>query len=341
MDLYSDDMNMDTMEIDLLKKTVAVEPLTNLNEYWKNSIPLGWDCLFMLPPWLGAWWPYFGRSRDTRLYVARQGDTIVGIAPLAVSGDTARIVSDSDLIDYSDFIIAPSKERVFFAALFECMMKENIRHIDMPRVRADSPTISYLQAYSPDGWEPSFAPVDVFYEMDLPDSWEGYLDSLSAKERHEIRRKIRRLDSFGQTGFRVISDRKDIPESMDSFIRLFRSNRIEKKEFMTGDRESFFRSLAVGMADAVFLKLFLLDIESVPVAATMCFEYGSSVYLYNNGYDLRFGHLSVGLLSKVFSIRESIRPGRTKFKFLRGSETYKGRLGGHPVSLLHCSARLK
>ncbi len=335
-------MNKDTIEIDLLKTTVAVEPLSNLNEYWKDSgRPLDWDCLFVLPPWLGAWWSYFGKDPETRLYVARQGDTIVGIAPLVVSGDMARLVSDTDLIDYSDFIIAPSKERVFFPALFEQMMRENIRYMDMPRVRADSSTISYLQAYSPDDWELSFAPVDVFYEMDLPETWEGYLDSLSSKERHEIRRKLRRLESAGRTGLRIISDSKDVPGGMDAFVKLFRSNRIEKKQFMTEDMESFFRSLAVGMADSGLLKLFFLDIDGVPAAVTMCFEYQSSVYLYNNGYDLRFSHLSVGLMSKVFSMRESIKLGRAKYNFLRGGETYKGRLGGRPVSLLHCGATLK
>jgi len=110
---------------------------------------------------------------------------------------------------------------------------------------------------------------------------------------------------------------------------------------MAEDVESFFRSLAVEMADAGLLMLSFLDLNDRPVATTMCFDYRSTVYLYNNGYDRHFGSLSVGFMSKVLSIQESIKRGRKKYNFLRGSEAYKGRLGGHPVRLYHCEAILK
>lgn len=326
----------------MIKGTLTVEPLTNLYSSWRDAgNALDWDCLFMLPPWLCSWWAYFGKAPETRLYVAQQDETIVGIAPLVVSGDTALLVSDSDLIDYSDLIIAPAKEREFFAALFEYLRREGISRINAPRVRADSATISYLQSYSSDDRDVSVSTVDVFYEMDLPDTWEGYLDSLSAKERHETRRKLRRLESAGRVSLRMIDDKKDVPDAMTIFSELFRSNKEQKTRFMTDDVESFFRALAVAMADAGLLKLFFLDLDDIPVAAVMCFDYHDTFYLYNNGYDRRFSHLSVGLMSKFFSIRESIRLGRGRYNFLRGGETYKGRLGGRPVSLLHCEVALK
>ncbi len=183
--------------------------------------------------------------------------------------------------------------------------------------------------------------MDLLYEMDLPDTWEGYLNLLSGRERHETRRKLRRLESAGHVGLRIIEEKSDVPAAMDAFIALFRSNRREKAQFMGGFAESFFRSLAVRMAEAGLLKLFFLDLNDAPAAAAMCFDYRSTVYLYNNGYDRRFSHLSVGLLSKVFSIRESIRCGRKRYNFLRGSEPYKRRLGGRPVKLHRCEVILK
>lgn len=330
-------MDKSTVETGTVAATVTIEPLTNLDKYWQDPGKLlEWNCLFVIPPWLCTWWRHFGKVTDIQLCVVREDSLIIGIAPLLIGQSSARLVSNTELMDYSDFIIASSKEKKFFSALFEYLGRQDIRRLDMPRVRADSGTISFLQAYAPEGWEVSFAPVDVFYEMDLPDTWEGYLDSLAAKERHETRRKLRRLESAGHVGLRVVHDRDKVPDAMDSFVELFRSNREEKMRFMTGDVELFFRALATAAADAGILKLFFLDLDGVPVAATMCFDYSSTVHLYNNGYDRRFSHLSVGLISKVFSIRESIKFGRAKFNFLRGSETYKGRLGGRPVSLLHC-----
>ena len=323
--------------------TVSVEPLHSLKGYRPDDgSPLEWDCLFMLPSWLGSWWSYFGEGAQTRLYVVKQSDEVLGVAPLAVTGDTARLISDNDLIDYSDFIVAPSREIEFFSILFDHLRREGVSRLHTGRVRADSTIFSRLQEYSTLlGCDVSSNPVDVLYEIDLTDTWEGYLDILSAKERHETRRKLRRLESAGRVGQRVIEDKKEVVHAMDAFISLFRSNRTEKVKFMAGDVELFFRSLAVEMADAGLLMLSFLDLNDRAVAATMCFDYRSTVYLYNNGYDRHFDRLSVGFMSKVLSIQESIKRGRKKYNLLRGSEAYKGRLGGHPVRLYHCEAILK
>jgi CelD/BcsL family acetyltransferase involved in cellulose biosynthesis len=183
--------------------------------------------------------------------------------------------------------------------------------------------------------------VDVLFEMDLPDTWEEYLDLLSGKERHETRRKLGRLESAGHVVLRVIEDKTDVSSAMGIFLALFRANRSEKAQFMTAAVESFFRSLAAAMAEAGLLKLFFLDLNDTPVAVTMCFDYNSTIYLYNSGYDRGLSHLSAGLLGMVFSIRESIRCGRKKYNFLRGSEPYKQRLGGYPVELHRCEVILK
>jgi CelD/BcsL family acetyltransferase involved in cellulose biosynthesis len=323
--------------------TVTIEPLHYLERYWQDSGSLlQWDCLFMLPQWLGVWWSYFGRGSNTHLYVVRQHDTPIGVAPLTVSGDTAALIGHSDLIDYSDFIVATSREQEFFSILFDHLRREGVHHLDMGRIRADSPAVSRLAECSPSlGCDISYKPVDVLYEMELPDTWEGYLARLSGGERHETRRKIRRLEGAGTVRLRVIEGKEDTLAAMETFVGLFRSNVKEKAQFMAGAVEPFFRSLAVSMADAGFLKLFFLDLDGIPAAGVMCFDYRSTVYLYNNGYDLQFRHLSVGILSKVFSIRESIVRGRTKYNFLRGMETYKRHLGGQPVTLYHCGVIIK
>ena len=128
---------------------------------------------------------------------------------------------------------------------------------------------------------------------------------------------------------------------MKTFLALFRSNRSDKAEFMNDRMDSFFRVLSVALNKARILKLFFLDFDERPVAATMCFNYQSTMYLYNNGYDKRFGSLSVGLLGKVLSIKESIHCGKKTYDFLKGSEVYKRRLGGQPVQLYRCLIELR
>ena len=88
------------------------------------------------------------------------------------------------------------------------------------------------------------------------------------------------------------------------------------------------------------LKLYFLDLDNRPIAATFCIDYRSTVYLYNNGYDADFRSLSVGLLSKILTIKAGIRDGRKVYDFLKGSEVYKKRLGAQPVKIYHCQVDL-
>jgi CelD/BcsL family acetyltransferase involved in cellulose biosynthesis len=95
------------------------------------------------------------------------------------------------------------------------------------------------------------------------------------------------------------------------------------------------------LAKEQILKLFFLDLNGLPVAAVMCFEYNSTMYLYNNGYDQRHRAVSVGLLSKVLNIKASIKRGIRKYDFLKGDEEYKHRLGGKQMPLYRCRITFK
>ncbi|MGE5238308.1 MAG: GNAT family N-acetyltransferase [Chloroflexota bacterium] len=317
--------------------------MDHIEHYWHDrDSPLDWTCVFTLPPWLGAWWSAFGQAHALHLCVARQEGSVIGIGPLMVTRDRASVIGSGDLTDYTDFIVAPGRGSDFFLALLKHLRQEGVSLLRLGRTRADSETLVQLKTLAGSlGFRLSCKPADVLYEMALPDSWEAYLDLLSGKERHEIRRKLRRLSNAGRITIRVVEERGAASTAMDAFITLFRSNLREKALFMTHATEHFFRSLADRMAESGILRLHFLDLDSVPVAATMCIDYQSTVYLYNNGYDDRYRHLSVGLLSKVLSIKESILRGRRRFNFLRGGEAYKQRLGGSPVLLLECEVLLR
>ena len=188
--------------------------------------------------------------------------------------------------------------------------------------------------------EVSCIPEDITLELDLPDSWDKFLAELTGKQRHEVRRKLRRLNDAGEINYRVVEDFEQVTAEMETFLALFGLSRSDKAAFMTNQMRYYFRLLAESMATANLLKLYFLEVDGTPAAAVMCFDYNSTIYLYNNGYDGRFSSLSVGLLSKVLTIKESIRRGKKKYDFLKGTEEYKYRLGGKPVPLYRCQVKL-
>jgi len=312
--------------------------LESVSSRWldtKNA--LEWHCLFVLPPWLGAWWRAFGAGSKPYLLEVRKGEDLIGFAPLRLKEGKASFVGDADVCDYLDFVIAPGTGTEFFRVLVEVLRKQGIRHLDLGPVRADSTVVTGLLPVAKEQQcGASLDREDVAYELALPATWEEYLGRLKGTERHEIRRKLRRLEEAARIEFRPVDDPQEVRHAMDAFLGFFGSSRADKAAFMTSQRARFFRSLAEAMAEAGFLRLSFLDLNAKTAAAVMCFRDDSTVYLYNNGYDNHFRSLSVGFLSKVLSIQEAIREGKRRFDFLKGSEAYKRRLGGSPVPLYRC-----
>ncbi len=324
--------------------TVTVETFESITSYWLNPVSsLNWDCLFVLPAWLRVWWDSFGGGLTPFLCsVTHRSGELIGIAPLVLHGDRTSFMGSPDVCDYLDFIVAPGRETEFLRVLIEYLKQQGVTHLDWQHVRQDSTVLTALTHIAKSlECEFSCRQEDVSLELDLPATWEEFLLSLTGKERHEVRRKLRRLDEAASIQFRFLEDTQEILSALDAFLLLFRMSRPEKAAFMTPRMTAFFRALAEAMAELKILKLSFLDLDGTPAAAALCFDYGSTTYLYNSGHEPRFRPLSAGLLGKVFSIRESIRRGRKKYDFLKGAETYKYRLGGRAVPLYRCQVELR
>ncbi len=322
---------------------ITEESLANLNSYWTDSRHnLNWGCIFALPGWLQVWWQVFGSGAELFLRALWQNETIIGIAPFLVKEKTVSFVGSSDVCDYLDFIVAPGKERDFFSALLDDLRTKGINQLDLNPVRHDSTVLTQLAAIARDrGYEVVCTLEDVSLELDLPSTWDEYLAILTTKQRHEVRRKLRRLSEAGKVDYHFVEDSAAVNNAMDTFLKMFTESRRDKATFMTARMESFFRSLADTMAEAGLLRLGILEVDTLPTAMIMCFDYNEKMYLYNSAYNPQYNSLSVGLLSKVLCIKDSIQRGRKRFDFLKGAEAYKYHLGGSEIPLYSCQITIK
>ena len=317
---------------------VQNETLESVAAYWQGGgHALTWHCPFVLPSWLSAWWPLAAEDWSPYVLSGHCQGQLAGIAPLMRKGHEARLIGDADVCDHLDVVVAPLHAEAFCRRLLDGLSRDGVRRVVLSPVRQDSSVMTHLVPMA----EARGARVHCTHQaklfaMSLPDSWENYLQRLSGKERHEIRRKLRRLDEAGRVTLRCVGHGEELPAAMQTFLALFRANRSDKATFMNDAMTAFFLRLAENLADDCLLKLYFLDLDDRPVAATLCIDDRSTVYLYNNGYDAAYQSLSIGLLSKVLTIKASIGDGRQTYDFLKGSEAYKRRLGGQPVNLHHC-----
>jgi len=320
-----------------MKSQFSLESFDSIYDTWKklhNNSQIA--PIFSSPEWSKVWWQQFGSGSKLHLGSVRQGGKTIGIAPLLVNGNVVSFIGGSDVCDYLDFVVAPGSEDSFFRELLDSLKAEGINRLDMAPLRPDSTVRTRLTNMAPNQkWQVSCSPEDVTVELNLPSSWEEYLQLLSGKQRHELNRKLRRLNEEGDLNHRTGTDANE--NDIDTFLRLFRDSRQDKAAFLTPQMESFFRSIARAMAEQKLLRLNILELDKKPMAATMCFDYRDTVYLYNSGYEPDYGWLSVGVISKALCIKDSIERHKKRFDFLKGAEAYKYHLGGQELPLYNCS----
>jgi CelD/BcsL family acetyltransferase involved in cellulose biosynthesis len=177
----------------------------------------------------------------------------------------------------------------------------------------------------------------------LPTSWDEYLARLDRKERHELRRKMRRAEQGSEPiRWRITSGEETLDADLDAFITLLIQSRPDKAAFMTDTMRCFFHTVGHAAQRAGWLQLAFLEVNGAKAAANMDFDYNNRIMVYNSGLDPReFQWLSPGIVLMGNLIQHAIEHKRTIFDFLRGDEDYKYRLGGQDTRIyrLHIERR--
>ncbi|UCD32359.1 MAG: GNAT family N-acetyltransferase, partial [Desulfobacterales bacterium] len=209
--------------------------------FLEEGLGLGWDCLFVLPIWLKTWWDVFGPGNGPDILAGYRQGKLIGIAPLRVNKRTATFIGTENVCDYQDMIVTSDDHQAFFAAILLYLKSHGVRFLELGAVRHDSVSLTgFSNTAEQMGYAAICDQVTIGYEMALPRSWDSYLYMLGGKQRHEIRRKLRRLDEAGDVRHRVVKRPDEIPENMDTFLSLFSASREDKSEFMTDQMASFF-----------------------------------------------------------------------------------------------------
>lgn len=307
----------------------------NLQEEWEKLLPFTeTDNLFLNPRWQRVWWETLGGKSELHLLSISTETEIIGIAPMAVNNDEFSFLGGTDLFDYHDFVVRKDREEEFFRNLMEHLNTQTWGKISLPSLPQQSPTLSFIPEFAKiQGWNCEITKEDVSPGITLPEDWESYLLKLTKKDRHELRRKYRRLYNTANPTHTACLDKEAIDACMDDLFHLMRLSHEEKRGFLTEERESFFRAISKEMASVNQLGLYFMEVDGIKAAGVLCFDYKNKRYLYNSGFNPIYSKLSVGLLMKATTLHDAISSGFNYFDFLRGDEDYKYDLGGMDTQL--------
>ena len=235
-----------------------------------------------------------------------------------------RLLGGVDISDYLDLLAESGRENEVWAALLAS--RPPTRPIwDLHSIPAASPTVQRLPGLAAEhGIDVTVAVEERCPILELPTTWETYLAGLSGKHRHELLRKMRRLEREVPDARAVgLGSRTEVESRFDDFLTLHRQSRVGKARFMDERMEAFFRRVAGLLADAGGFRLWFLDAPGGPLASFLTLEWDGTVGLYNSGFRPEAASLSPGLVLLAHVVRDAIERGCRRFDFLRGEERYK------------------
>ena len=170
-----------------------------ISDEWEEILPSTWtNEIFLTPTWQNIWWDNFGNESSLHLFALKEGSRLVGIAPLAKHEGTLTFIGGSDLFDYHDFVVVIGEEELFYRKLVDLIQDIGFEFLDLKSIPEKSPTLPLMGKYLREiDVKVDIHEEDVTPFLKLQGTWEQYLASLKKKNRHEINRKLRRLESSG------------------------------------------------------------------------------------------------------------------------------------------------
>jgi CelD/BcsL family acetyltransferase involved in cellulose biosynthesis len=315
--------------------TTRVSNFDDLRQVWDNLHHQSQACsVFTSYSWQTTWWACFGNQAELQLLGIWENDVLRGIAPLMQYEGWISFIGGRAVSDVLDFIAYPGYEERVAAAVADYLSRKSWNGICLRGLQASSPSIrAFKLAAEQMGAKDALEAEEVSPVSELESSWDAQLATMSKKDRHELRRKIRRLDASASWRWYCISGSDTTSQELDDFLRLMRLSATEKACFMTSRMEQFFRAAMRPLLDMQIAYMYFLEVDNKRVSATICFDQCDELWLYNSGFDPAYSSLSVGLLLKALCLKDAIERGKRRFDFLRGAEPYKYDLGAHDQPL--------
>jgi CelD/BcsL family acetyltransferase involved in cellulose biosynthesis len=270
---------------------------------------------------------------DALTHTTMRHGTDVELTPVEPTA-TAVFFGASYHADYATILGTPADFPAIAAAVAEHLADSGDRRrwdvVDLRRLRCGDPAAEALAgAFGAreiaEGWTLNLEREDVCPVVHLPadTTIDDYVATLGKKERHEIRRKVRRAEAAGEV---TLEDSADPLADLEAFIELHQ---------MRWGSEGLFPDTPGGAQSRVFFRrLFELDgadgprltfltVGSRRIAAGIHFETADGLMYYNAGLDPAARDLSPGVLMVYAYMQRALAASKLRVDFMRGNEPYK------------------
>ena len=306
--------------------------------------------LTLAPEWLLTWQQIYGsqQGRQLRLALFRDGDRLVGLAPLSRRCHWHRGVVPFRRLEFLasgereghgicsnhlNVIAERGAEEAVARRLATALMDGTLGAWDevvLPMMDGDGPMPGLLSTafrearFRVETIEAARAPY-----ISLPKTWDGYLKSLSCTHRRQVTRSLRAFEEWAAGEWRLerVTDAADLEKATRVLIALHQGR-------WEGDGQAgVFRSPSfLQFHDEIMrlllkrggLELLRLTVRGEPVAALYGMTWGDKTTAYQTGRTFNVpNNVRPGGVILAYAVRAAIGAGRREFDFLADEAPYK------------------
>lgn len=306
------------------------------------------DNFFMSWEWIRLWWQIYALPSDELcIVVMEQENKVTAIAPCylrkrKLSGflKVKRLMflgthdrGDDDVCsDFMDFIYDKNLGAEFIASFFDVMVKNNYcSEMFLLRMDRASPTWEIVTKLSKKYHFFTILPSGKYESpyIQLPATWDDYLESRSSSMRYKIRRERKKLENIENISFKCSSLSEDeIQQRLEILIDLHgkRWNLKDLSGSFARERFSqFHRKIISALFQKKQVEIPVLSVNSTTKATFYNFKYKNKLYFYQSGVEMGKGLPAWGYLLHSYCIEDAIKQGLDEYDFLPkgGNDGYK------------------
>jgi CelD/BcsL family acetyltransferase involved in cellulose biosynthesis len=296
---------------------------------------------FLRYEYLSSWWKTLGggewQNGELFTVLARQEDnTLSGVAPLFYTHNrdgipALMLLGSIEISDYLDFIVRTPEAQHFIDRLFDLLASDQApewRALDFYNLPDTSLTLAALQqAAERRGWAYEQQQLQACPYIPLPGDWEAYLAGIDKKQRHEIRRKMRRAEeNIPPACWYIVEDEATLDAEIEDFLTLMAQDP-DKERFLTQVMRTQLHDSIHAAFKAKWLQLAFMVVGDQKAAGYLNFDYAGHIWVYNSGLNFAFRELSPGWVLLGHLLKWANDHRRESFDFMRGDEDYKYRFG--------------
>ena len=317
----------------IIDRITGLEEFSGIKKEWDECLSFSsQDTVFLTFDWFYSWWKSFGSGYELKILLFRDSTgTLNGIAPLKQKEGNLGFMASREVTDYCDFVIRQGmEEEIIETFLLEIEKNSNeLDRLHLINIREESLSLSLLTRLAGElALSAEVLETEVSLLLDLPGSYQSFVSCLSRKNRHELRRKVRKTETLPDMEIKRVTDPGEVQIFLETFISLHRKSSLSKAGFWEQQgMTEFFREITFRFSRQGWLELSLLAIDKEPAASLLTFLYKDEVLHYNIAFHPSFAAYSPGICLFNHSIERAIGLGKRRVDFLRGREKYKYNFG--------------